>query len=130
MPRYGLRRRKTHPVWIATEGRCFYCGDAGLSADHLLPAIDGGTDADENMVPCCGVCNSVKGDRTSSEFLCLLAERSGVFVRFSERQRLWLFAKYNISVPTIPPSHVFDFWGHRNTTFRIVNDRMFHQKGA
>ena len=80
-----------------------------------------------NILPSCWTCNSVKGKRTSVEFLALLAERKGVFVRFTERQRVWLFAKYSVLVPIIPEPHTFDFWGHRNTPFRIVDERITRQ---
>jgi hypothetical protein len=36
-------------------------GDA--TVDHIIPVSMGGTDEIENLVPCCRVCNSKKGNR-------------------------------------------------------------------
>lgn len=50
--------------------RCFYCGIGGkLTLDHQTPLSRGGTNNLDNIVPCCGSCNSRKGTKTLDEFL-------------------------------------------------------------
>lgn len=54
---------------------CFYCGTEaeyvyeagayeGLTTDHVMPVVLGGTDDPENLVAACSICNSKKGART------------------------------------------------------------------
>lgn len=48
---------------------CFYCGDPeDLTLDHVTPQSRGGDDSEENLVTCCRVCNSSKGDKTPEEW--------------------------------------------------------------
>ena len=50
--------------------RCVYCGKyllldfdswQSIHTDHLVPSSKGGSDADDNMVTSCAVCNTLKG---------------------------------------------------------------------
>lgn len=41
---------------------CFYCGDAGGTADHFAPIARGGLHCIENLVPACWSCNVSKND--------------------------------------------------------------------
>jgi len=49
--------------------KCAYCGrsDLPLTIDHVLPRAQGGTDAWENLVCACTICNNKKGDSTPEE---------------------------------------------------------------
>lgn len=44
------------------HNRCAYCGkkSKGLTVDHIVPLIRGGTNTIDNIVPACGACNSSK----------------------------------------------------------------------
>ncbi len=65
------RQRKTGTISQETlqevydyYGRdCVYCGEPSTGVDHLQPVAKGGSNAMENLAPCCRRCNSVKGDR-------------------------------------------------------------------
>jgi 5-methylcytosine-specific restriction endonuclease McrA len=45
--------------------KCLCCGEAAkLTADHVVPVINGGTNNIDNIQPLCLVCNSKKGTKT------------------------------------------------------------------
>ena len=48
---------------------CQYCGEPATGYDHIIPRSKGGTDDDNNLVPCCPWCNSAKQDRDLVDFL-------------------------------------------------------------
>lgn len=74
------------------NGKCWYCGCDLASVvaciDHIVPALDGGSDEDSNLVPCCRYCNSAKGTRTIEDLRRYLA----LPVKFSPEQ--WDFLEY------------------------------------
>lgn len=89
--------------WIAVSTRfaiyhrdgfaCVYCGtegDAlgyGLSLDHLTACELGGTDTSDNLVTCCGSCNSAKGDLTMRAWYAALRTDGANVRRISRRIR-------------------------------------------
>ncbi len=69
-PRQTVRlNRKT--LFARDGNRCQYCGKTyphhQLSFDHVTPRSRGGETCWENVVTCCLMCNSRKGDRTPVE---------------------------------------------------------------
>ena len=51
-------------VIAASDGLCSWCHRRpATSADHLVPLAKGGTNAIENLIPCCGPCNASRGSR-------------------------------------------------------------------
>jgi len=67
---YALRDDATERC----SATCFYCGAEadyayeagafeGLTTDHVMPVVLGGTDDPENLVAACFMCNSKKGAR-------------------------------------------------------------------
>lgn len=52
--------------------RCAYCSRnlqlKTRTVDHVVPESRGGGNRRENLVPCCTLCNQVKGDRTPEEW--------------------------------------------------------------
>lgn len=58
-------------ILIRDEYRCQYCGKnypaTQLSVDHVIPRSKKGSSSWENMVACCGKCNSKKGGRLPHE---------------------------------------------------------------
>lgn len=52
---------------------CYYCGvdltEETATRDHVIPKSQGGTDASENVVPCCLKCNREKADMSIGEFM-------------------------------------------------------------
>lgn len=60
-----------------TDGRCAYCDHVvpgKVQKDHRTPVSRGGSDAIDNIAPCCVRCNSMKHDLTEAEFRTFLAE--------------------------------------------------------
>ena len=48
--------------------KCSYCPDPwATNLDHVIPVTKGGQNSFENLVPCCGSCNSRKGTKDSVE---------------------------------------------------------------
>lgn len=60
------RERKRAEQGIKT---CVYCGKDATGYDHIVPRSKGGTDDDENLVPCCKRCNSSKSSKDLADFL-------------------------------------------------------------
>jgi len=54
---------------IDVEMVCAYCGDDAIGGDHIKPRCDGGTDAPENIVPCCDRCNRNKASQDVFAFI-------------------------------------------------------------
>ena len=53
--------------------RCTYCWKFPtllnqLTVDHVVPLYYGGSNAADNLVPCCDKCNKAKGKLTLAEF--------------------------------------------------------------
>jgi len=74
---HEVRKRK---IWEKTEGKCYYCGKvlvenqndgrdhAAWTMDHVTPRAKGGSDALNNLVPCCVECNQSKNDKNLEEY--------------------------------------------------------------
>jgi hypothetical protein len=62
---------------------CHYCAETvttdTVTLDHIVPISRGGTNAPENLVTACLICNSIKADRTyeeaAADILAALVER-------------------------------------------------------
>lgn len=55
----------------AAHDRCIYCEEKvkRYNIDELVPITKGGSMANINRVPCCGSCNSSKGDTSDQAFV-------------------------------------------------------------
>jgi hypothetical protein len=53
---------------VLASGPCVYCGDPATTVDHVCPLARGGYEAEYNLVPACGPCNSSKHDRLLTEW--------------------------------------------------------------
>lgn len=75
--------KHTLSEWLALlercNFRCAYCGrqTPGLTRDHDVPLIRGGSHAIDNIRPACARCNSKKGRSTGDEFRARLARDAG-----------------------------------------------------
>lgn len=63
----------TDEEWLNTvkffDGRCAYCGKSKkLTQDHIVPVSKGGGYTKNNIIPCCGSCNSSKQDKDFMEW--------------------------------------------------------------
>jgi hypothetical protein len=82
-------------VWLKTNGACWYCGKQthpfgkdrdSFQVDHFEPVSRGGTNAIENLVPCCGYCNNVKHNKTLDEIRkYIVGEQSRFYFEKDER---------------------------------------------
>lgn len=60
---------------IRSAACCVYCGAVDrLSLDHLIPRLQGGEDAADNLVTACRTCNSSKGSRDVLEWFASQGE--------------------------------------------------------
>ena len=70
LPRQQVRLNRRN-VFARDAHCCQYCGKdfppSELSFDHVTPRSRGGTTEWDNVVTCCLICNSRKGDRTPQE---------------------------------------------------------------
>lgn len=100
-------------AWQKTNGLCWYCGTlvlVGIGIDHIIPRSKGGSDAIENLVPCCKKCNDLKSNRTLEEFRRVSACR----VKFTPEQQvlleeLGMFSRINKHIRNIVSKHIFYF---------------------
>src|SRR5260370_28024803 len=76
---------------------CHYCGctltTKTLTRDHLRPRSRGGSNKLRNKVPACGVCNSIKGNRTIDDARRNLIQYKIGWPKFSQDQLNWLRAR-------------------------------------
>jgi len=50
--------------------KCVVCGSSeNITADHIVPLSRGGVEAEGNLQPLCGSCNSSKGNKLMSEWI-------------------------------------------------------------
>jgi hypothetical protein len=61
------------------EERCVYCGKESTTLDHLRPLVEGSRPSGyiteiANLVPCCGRCNSCKGNIAWRQWMARLRE--------------------------------------------------------
>ncbi len=50
-------------VLFAWSNKCFYCGRAAETVDHIVPIAKDGTDEPSNLIAACSICNTNKGNR-------------------------------------------------------------------
>lgn len=59
--------------------RCVYCNsESDLGIDHVIPWSKGGATLPFNMVVCCVVCNTAKGDGDPREFIATMKLRAEI----------------------------------------------------
>lgn len=63
-----LRQRKHRAKKVSLD-KCVYCGEPATGVDHIIPKSKGGSDDDNNLVPCCSDCNMHKMTQTVTDFL-------------------------------------------------------------
>ncbi len=55
-------RATVRAVMLRDRARCVYClATDALSVDHVIPRVEGGSNAVSNLVTACGTCNSLRG---------------------------------------------------------------------
>lgn len=68
---YRKKAYSKNHIFLRDNHTCQYCGKTAnaseLTLDHILPQSRGGRSVWENLVTCCKVCNSKKGDLTPKE---------------------------------------------------------------
>ena len=77
-----IRKEKRLAIYLRDGLACCYCGQsiedgAKLTLDHLKPYSKGGSNDATNLVTCCALCNSKRGNRTVKAFAAGVAHYSG-----------------------------------------------------
>jgi 5-methylcytosine-specific restriction endonuclease McrA len=87
---------------VQAEDRCLYCGHpvefGKMTVDHVRTFRNGGTNTYDNLLPCCGTCNSKKGDKPILEFLREYAtpmQLRRVIFRLAQRQNKGYFEMWS-----------------------------------
>lgn len=100
--------RKRQKVFSKTNYKCAYCGKAlnmqiepdsfscDYAIDHVVPKSKGGTNALENLLPCCKSCNSSKGTKSLEAFRCYLTLKAYGIPLFTKQQIDFLRTKVDI----------------------------------
>lgn len=59
------RQDRKARIWKKANGVCAHCGGTGAkrTIDHIIPQSAGGTYENENLMPLCQKCNSVRGNK-------------------------------------------------------------------
>ncbi|EKO3443743.1 HNH endonuclease [Vibrio fluvialis] len=60
--------KKLASIASKTNGKCFYCGEAGTEVDHVIAKSRGGSNRISNLVMACRKCNGSKRQKTIEEF--------------------------------------------------------------
>lgn len=78
----GFRQQRRRRLWRLTNNRCWYCGTSApeedQTVDHVIPRCQGGSDDDDNLVPCCKPCNILKSDLSVAEFRVRVIQAVGL----------------------------------------------------
>ena len=79
-----LRPSKRIAIYARDGFCCLYCGDsvekgAWLTVDHIVPSVEGGTNADDNLITCCMSCNSAKQDLSARDWRTYAAKKGIAF---------------------------------------------------
>lgn len=89
-------------VSAKTQGKCFYCGEAGDVPDHFIPISKGGSDYIDNLFPSCSPCNNSKKDHLLEDWRVARRMKSAReqygLPGFSLSQCKWLSEKMSVDV--------------------------------
>ena len=76
MARKKLSKNKRADIYKSLNGRCAYCGELivydNMQVEHVQPLSRNGADIEENMLPSCHDCNTIKDNRNLEEFRSML----------------------------------------------------------
>jgi 5-methylcytosine-specific restriction endonuclease McrA len=96
----SIKSTKRQNILQMYDYHCAYCGreitDENGTIDHKQPQIYGGTNKYENLLPCCGMCNGIKSDRSVEEYRNYVAIRINELFYFGLRPEsiTFYFEKY------------------------------------
>lgn len=76
MMRRRISKNKRADIYKSLNGRCAYCGQLivydNMHVEHVQPLSKNGADCEENMLPSCNDCDTIKADRGLEEFRNML----------------------------------------------------------
>ncbi len=95
-----IRKPKRLAIYSRDGFACVYCGRSvedgiGLSLDHITPYSLGGKNTADNLVTCCGTCNSSRGNRSVEEF----AEKAAGYYNIMTADQIMMHIEDCVSRP-------------------------------
>lgn len=70
-----ITRERRLAIYLRDDFRCAYCqkdlhhvGPESITLDHITPRSKGGKNSSDNLVTCCHLCNSARGNRKHTMF--------------------------------------------------------------
>jgi len=110
-------------IYLRDGMSCCYCGRSveeqgvELSLDHLKPRSKGGENDPTNLITCCRVCNSARGNRPVKTFAAKVAGYLGHGVTAEN------ILKHirNCRTRQLPKDEAKDLMKRRGSAFRAVN---------
>lgn len=102
---------------------CGYCGvtvesGAQLTLDHIIPRTKGGSNKPENLITCCHICNSRRGNRPFKRFVLHVSVYLGVnqedILAHIQRCRKRSVKKYRAIAQ--------DLMQNRNTALQVLSE--------
>lgn len=67
--RLRVAKHRENKKKLMEPKECQYCGAPATGYDHIIATARGGSDDDDNKIPCCIECNRIKNDKPLVEFL-------------------------------------------------------------
>ncbi len=110
MGNMSTKSKKYFRVLSRYDEKCAYCG-AGIygrdettrgnaTVDHIIPQSKDGTNAEDNLLPCCRSCNSSKGSKTLYGYRMSCLFKAVGAPPFSDSQKYWLL-KHGIDIDSV-----------------------------
>lgn len=84
---------------------CYFCGGTSETIDHFVPRAKGGTSEDSNLVGACGICNSLKSDRTYEELIAYCLHLRVMTSFKTALRKVILFQRYKVQAEKILARH-------------------------
>lgn len=120
----ALSHQRRLQIYNSHGGRCWYCGTAltigdsvayrfRFTIDHVKCQDDGGSHDSDNLVQCCGSCNSRKRNKSLDEYREVMKWHAAGCKRFSDCQIEYLESR-GVDISLVMPEQ-FTFSGESSS---------------